>query len=154
MMKMLTTKQLPKRMMMRKQSKSGNYWMFCWINNNNIVKMVLNVHVGSKDEAVICPRKRPRLNEFNRKHIRLVWGTDHVVTVKIPHIINDYNHWILSVDLVDLLIAYYQPKICCRRTWMLLFLHRADIVRVNSYVLYKETAYGHPDVNDGINSHK
>ena len=61
----------------------GNFRMFRWIDNN-IVKMISNVHMGSKDEAVICPRKKPRLNEFNRKHIRLVWGTDHVVTVKIP----------------------------------------------------------------------
>ena len=127
--------------------------MFQWIDNN-IVKMVSNVHMGSKDEAVIRPRKKPRLNEFNRKHIRLVWGTDHVVTVKIPQIINDYNHWMLGVDLVDQLIAYYRPKIRCRRTWMPVFLHGTDIIRVNSYVLYKETAYDHPDVNDGIKSHK
>ena len=71
--------------------------------------MVSNVHMGSKDEAVIRPRKKPRLNEFSRKHIRLVWGTDHVVTVKIPQIINDYNHWMLGVDLVDQLITYYWP---------------------------------------------
>ena len=110
--------------------------------------------MGSKDEAVICPRKKPRLNEFNRKHIRLVWGTDNVVTVKIPQIINDYNHWMLGVDLVDQLIAYYRPKIRCRRAWMPVFLHGTDIIRVNSYVLYKETAYDHPDVNDSIKSHK
>ena len=96
----------------------GNFRMFCWIDNN-IVKMVSNVHMGSKDKAVICPRKKPRLNEFNCKHIRLVWGTDHVVTVKIPQIINDYNHWMLGVDLVDQLIAYYRPKIYCRRTWIM-----------------------------------
>ena len=60
-----------------------------------------------------------------------------------------------GIDLVDQLIAYYRPKIRCRRTWMPLFLHRSDIIRVNSYVLYKETGYNHFDVNDdGINSHK
>ena len=46
------------------------------------------------------------------------------------------------------------PKIRCRRTWIPVFLHGTDIIRVNSYVLYKETAYDHPDVNDGIKSHK
>ena len=62
----------------------------------------------------------------------------------------------LGVALVDQLIAYYRPKICCCRTWMSLFLHGADIIRVNSYVLYKETAYKHPDVNNDndINSNK
>ena len=116
--------------------------------------MVLNVHIGTKDEAVICPRKKPRLNEFNRKHIRLVRGTDHVVIVKIPQITNNYNHWMLGVDLVDQLIAHYCQKIRCRRTWIPLSLHGSDIIRVNSCVLCKETAYNHPDVNDGINSHK
>ena len=38
---------------------------------------------------------------------------------------------------------------------MPLFLHGADIVQVDSYILYKETAFGHPDVNDDDNnSHK
>ena len=77
-----------------------------------------------------------------------------MVTVKIPQIINDHNHWMLGVDLVDQLIAYYRPKIRCRRTWIPVFLHGSDIIRVNSYVLYKEIAYDHPDVNDGIKSHK
>ena len=38
---------------------------------------------------------------------------------------------------------------------MPLFLHGADIIQVNSYVLYKETAWLHSAVNnDNIDSHK
>ena len=84
--------------------------------DNSIVKMVSNVHMGAKDETVMKPRKKPRINEFNRKHIRLIWGDVHVVTVKISQIINSYNHWILGVDVVHQPIAYYQPKVCCRHT--------------------------------------
>ena len=51
----------------------------------------------------------------------------------------------LGVDVVDQLIAYYRPKIRCRRTWVPIFLHCLDILRVNSYVLYKETSFNHPD---------
>ena len=65
--------------------------------------MVPNVHMGTENEAVM----KPRINEFNRKHICLVWGDDHVVTVKIPQLINNYNHWMLGVDLVDQIIVYY-----------------------------------------------
>ena len=132
----------------------GNFRMFRWIDNN-IVKMVSNIHMGTEDEVIMKPRKKPRLNEFNRKHICLVWGDDHVVSIKIPTLINNYNMWMLGVDLVDQLIAYYRPKIRCRRTWMPLLLHCLDIIRVNSYVLYKETSYLHPAVNDDeIDSHK
>ena len=67
--------------------------------------------MGTKDEVVMKPRKKPRINEFNRKHIRLVWRDEHVVAIKIPTLINDYNHWMLDVDLVDQLIAYYRSKI-------------------------------------------
>ena len=107
--------------------------MFRWVDNN-IVKMVFNVHMGAKDESVMKPRKKSRINDSNRKHVPLVCGDDHVVTTKIPQIINNYNHWMLGVDLVDQFIVYYQPKIRCRQTWMPLFLHGADIIRVNSYV--------------------
>ena len=38
---------------------------------------------------------------------------------------------------------------------MPLLLHCLDIIRVNSYVLYKETAYLHPAVNDDdMDNHK
>ena len=87
--------------------------------------------------------------------IRLVWGDDHVVSIKIPTLINDYNMWMLGVDLVGQLITYYRPKICCGQTWMPLLLHCLDIIQVNSYVLYNETSYLHPLVeNDEIDSHK
>ena len=87
--------------------------MFQWIDNN-VVKMVSNVHLGTSiDEAVSRARKKPRINEFNRRNIWLVWGDEYTATVKIPQIMNDYNHWMLGVDVVDQLIAYYRPKICC-----------------------------------------
>ena len=40
----------------------GNFQMFRWIDNN-VVKMVSNIHMGTKDEVVIKPRKKPRINE-------------------------------------------------------------------------------------------
>ena len=127
--------------------------MFRWIDDN-VVKMVFNIHMGTKDEVVMKPRKNPRINEFNRKYIHLVWGDEHVVAIKIPTLINDYNYWMLGVDLVDQLITYYQPKNHRQRTWMLLLLHSLNIIQVNSYVLYKETSYLHHAVNkDDINTH-
>ena len=134
--------------------KVGNYRIFCWIDNN-IVKMVSNIHTGDSIEQVLRNRRKPRLNEFNKKHVRLIWGDEHRRELEIPQIINNYNHWMLGVDVVDQLIAYYRPKIRCRRTWVPIFLHCLDILRVNSYVLYKETSYNHPDIkNDTIRDHK
>ena len=101
--------------------KAGNYRIFRWIDNN-IVKMVSNVHTGtSSDKNVLRNRRKPRVNEFNRKHVQLIWGNDHRKELTIPQIVNDYNHWMLGVDMVDQLIAYYRPKIRCKRTWMPIF---------------------------------
>ena len=127
--------------------KVGNYRIFRWIDNN-IVKMVSNVHTGGPTEQVLRNRRKPRLNEFNKKHVKLIWGDQHRKQLEIPQIINDYNHWMLGVDVVDQLIAYYRPKIRCRRTWVPIFLHCLDILRVNSYVLYKETSYNHPNFDN------
>ena len=63
--------------------------------------------MGTKDEAFMKPRKKLRINKFNRKYICLVWGDNLAVTVKIPQLINDYNHRMLGVNLVDQLITYY-----------------------------------------------
>ena len=62
----------------------------------------------------------------------------------------------LGVDVVDQLIASYQSKLWCQCTWMPIFLHYLDILRVNLYVLCKETQqYNHDDVdNDTIQKHK
>lgn len=46
----------------------------------------------------------------------------------------------LGVDVADQLISSYRPKIRCRRTWMPLFLHCLDVLRVNCYILYHETS--------------
>ena len=44
----------------------------------------------------------------------------------------------LGVDLADQLISYYRSKLRCRRTWMPIFLHCLDVLRINAYILYRE----------------
>ena len=53
-------------------------------------------------------RKRPRVNEFNKQARRILWpGKQARVGIRIPTIVDEYNHWMLGVDVVDKLIAYY-----------------------------------------------
>ena len=61
----------------------------------------------------------------------------------------------LGVDVVDQLTDYYCSKIWCCQTWVPIFLYCLDILRVDSYVVYKETSYNHPDVDndDTIGTH-
>ena len=132
----------------------NNFRIFCWVDNN-VVKFVSNVHRGTKDETVEKARRRPRTNQLNKVGVEEVWGDQPRVNIQIPGIVDDYNHWMLGVDVADHLISSYRPKICCRRTWMPLFLHCLDVLRVNCYILYRETSRKEPTIeNTKILGHK
>ena len=115
----------------------GNFRMFCSLDNN-IVKLVSNIHSGNVDESVMKARKKPRLNNVNCVTCKTIWKESSVANVKIPQIINNYNYWMLGCDLCDQMIAYYRAKVRCQRTWMPIMFHCLDVLCVNSYVLYQQ----------------
>jgi hypothetical protein len=49
-----------------------------------------------------------------------------------------------GVDLADQLFSYYRPNLRCVRTWMPIFLHCLDIVRVNAVIVHKRRRGGDP----------
>ena len=53
-----------------------------------------------------------------------------------------------GTDLCDQMIAYYRPKIRCRRTWMPIMLHCLDVLQVNGFILYRECSKKHRSVVD------
>jgi len=110
--------------------------LLTFLIDNNVVTMVSTIHTGR--ETVLRQRRRPRITQVNRNHIRSVWGNHAVFPIEIPGVIDDYNHWMLGVDKSDQLIAYYRPEIRCRRTWMPIMLHCLDVLRINAYIVYKE----------------
>ena len=113
----------------------NNYKIFRWIDNS-VVKMVSTVHTGCEGENIEANRRRPRVNPINKNNVAHVWGNEHRRKVKIPLIINDYNHWMNGVDIADQLIANYRAKLRCRRTWMPLMFHSLDILRINMYIAH------------------
>ena len=58
-------------------------------------------------------RRKPQIiNEFNRKHVKLIWSDQHRKQLKRPQVINDYTHRIMGVDVVNqLIVYYYRPEI-------------------------------------------
>ena len=102
---------------------ADDYRIFRWIDNN-VVLMVSTIHTG--DEVLKRAQRRPRITDKNKGHVQLVWGDNHTVNINIPLLIDDYNHWMLGVDVADQLIAYYREKsdvdvrgcqLCCN-VWM------------------------------------
>ena len=111
-----------------------NYMIFGWVDNL-VVLMVSTIHTGT--EVVEKQRKRPRTNQQNKHRMQTAFGNEAVKTMDIPQVIDDYNHWMGGVDKADQLIAYYKPRIRCRRVWMPLFFHCLDVIRLNSYIIAK-----------------
>lgn len=112
----------------------NNYLIARWVDNAG-VNMVSTVHTGY--ETIVRHRKKPRPNQFNRRHVDLVWASQAVAPIEIPGIIDDYNNWMGGVDRADQLIQSYRHKLQCRRTWMPIFFHCLDIIRINSYTIAK-----------------
>ena len=55
----------------------------------------------------------------------------------IPKLIDDYNHKMGGVHLVDQYIAYYQPNVPYQRNWILLFVQIMDIIHNYLYMVHK-----------------
>ena len=98
------------------------------------------------------PQKKPRVNTVNRKNVEVVWGDEHRKDIAIPLVIDDYNHWMLGVDVADQLIAYYHFAMRCRRTWMPIMFHCLDVLRINGYIALKGIKDAYPGADK--NGHK
>ena len=81
--------------------------------------------------------KKPRKTPKNEKHVDLVWGNNGRQKIKIPTVIDDYNHWMGGVDLADQRISYYHPNLRSYRNWIPMFLQIISLVRNNSYLVYR-----------------
>ena len=82
-------------------------------------------------------RKKPRITLPNAERVRETFGDNHRQLLKIPVMINDYNHHMGGVDIADQLRGYYTTQLTSRRTWMPLFFWLLDTVLVNCHLLSK-----------------
>ena len=84
--------------------------------DNGMVFVTSTIHrVGNTIKRL---RKKPRLTTTNKKHVEKVWGENRAVENFISTLIDDYNHWMGGVDLVDQQTSYYHPNLRCVKTWV------------------------------------
>ena len=83
-------------------------------------------------------RRKPRKTIKNQVHVDKVWGLNGKTEVFIPKLIDDYNHWMGGVDLVDQHIAYYHPNVRYRRNWLPIFIQLLSIIRTNLFIVHKK----------------
>ena len=92
-----------------------NFQIQRWVDNN-VVTMVTTMH--TPDETVSHIRKKPRVNAVNKVNLDRIWGENFARMIKIPKVIDDYNHWMGGVDRNDQLISNYRHQLRCKRIWM------------------------------------
>ena len=112
----------------------------CWCSIARFPISVQTVYLWTEAGWIMRVRHWQRINELNKG---FVLGERATKIIKVPGILNDYNHWMFGVDITDGLIASYRPKIRCRQTWMPIMLHCFDILHVNCYILYHTTLFEH-----------
>ena len=61
--------------------------------------MVLDVHTGALHEVVSRNRKRLRTKKY-----RKLWGGKHLMEIKIPKVVDNYNNWMKVKFLVKFVL--------------------------------------------------
>ena len=105
-----------------------------WMDNG-MVFCTSTIHRPGK--SVERCRRKPRKTKKNEKHVDKIWGKEGRKNIKIPTLIDDYNHWMGGVDLSDQRIAYYHPNLRCRRNWIPLFIQLLSIIRSNAFIVHQ-----------------
>src|SRR6185437_10454825 len=112
-----------------------NVLAILWIDNGPVT-MLTTIHNIGEEWTVTCERCRPRETSSNANTVCRVFGNLSRKALEIPKIIDDYNHYMGSVDIADQLRGYYNCQLTVRRTWFPLFFWLLDTTLVNCFKLY------------------
>ena len=107
-----------------------------WMDNGPVT-MLTTIHSLGEDWQITKNRRRPRQTGLNAGHVEEIFGEDGQRELKIPCMIDDYNHHMGGVDIADQLRSYNSTQLVARRNWMPLFFWLLDITLVNSFILAK-----------------
>ncbi|QSS61274.1 hypothetical protein I7I51_03447 [Histoplasma capsulatum] len=102
--------------------------------DNNIVLLLSTVHLP--DSFVEHVRKRPGLSSTNGPQIRRIFEDNWQKAVKIPTIIDDYNHNMNGIDQAKQYRASYETHILTNQTWLTILYLIIDHAIVNAYILH------------------
>ena len=64
------------------------------------------------------------------------WFSKATIKIKCPNLVQEYNHHMGGVDLLDSLLGYYRNKIKSKKWYHRIFFHLIDMVIVNAWILW------------------
>ena len=89
--------------------------------------------VDKATDLVERERQRPNKSSTNVNIVRQSFGTDVQKTLSIPTFIDDYNHHMRDVDLVNQYRTAYEMYKLIRRSWFYILLIFLNITVINNY---------------------
>jgi hypothetical protein len=69
--------------------------------------------------------------------VQAVFGSESKKKLKIPKIIDNYNHYMNGIDIADQLRSYYNTQKITRRNWMPIFFWLLDTAIINAYQIVR-----------------
>jgi hypothetical protein len=108
-----------------------------WVDNAAVL-MLTTIHNVGPDHTVTRLRRRPRTTSTNGSTVRRVFGDNATKKLNIPQVIDDYNHFMGSVDRADQLHSNYRTHLRGNRTWMPIFFWLLDVSISNSFLAMKD----------------
>ena len=92
------------------------------------------VHIVDKvTDFVEYERRRSNKTNINITIVRESFGEEVYKTLSISKFINDYNHYMRDVDLVNQYRIVYETYKSIKRNWFYVLLVLLNITMVNSY---------------------
>ena len=92
------------------------------------------VHIVDKaTDLVKRERRRPNKSSINAAIARQPFREEVRKALSILKFIDDYNHYMGGVDLINQYRATYETHKSIRRSWFCVLLALLDIIVVNSY---------------------
>jgi Transposase IS4 len=110
---------------------------FAWQDNNTIL-ICSTVYKASEEYTIVRSRRRPQLTSTNGPLVRKVFGNESCKSLPIPVFIDDYNHFIGSVNIADQFRIYYSTQRIAFRSWYPLFFWILNTAILNIYLIGKK----------------
>lgn len=81
------------------------------------------------------PRKKPKKGSAGHVVAQEVFGQLWEKDLLIPHVIDNYNHYMHGVDITDQFRSYFRTERRCKKNWKPLLYFLLDVAVVNAYRL-------------------
>src|SRR5436190_18820724 len=140
-----TSKDFPSQLQqLRKDSSSSIPWgktyamvvdnVLCLVwQDNNLVLALSTVHYPTN--VIERLRKRPKKTSINAGIVLKICGSDVTKKLPIPTFIDDYNHQMNRMVVVNQMRASYTPRIVTERNLLLILYWSSDTSIVNSLLI-------------------